>query len=209
MPTLRLLGYALGTATLLTGCIKIDIAQTIEADGSARVVLNYDVSELQKTEEEINKNLNTNPRVRRSSSSSSRSGITGCDSFLKESPPPKEITNIECVDTSEYSFRLTADQKLPRRMFVIRKANDKTVYLYRIQNANALVESNLSKKSDPTAEEAEMGEELARSIIQGTFTLTMPGKIIVAPGGVISGNTVTYDIHDLAKQKRRMIQAVK
>jgi len=206
MPTLRFLGYALGAATLLIGCIKIDITETIQPDGTAKVVFNYDVSELAKAQKDLEKTTKPNPR---SGSSSSSIGITGCASFLKESPPPKEITNVECVDTGEHSFRLTADQKLPRRMFIVRKANDKTVYLYRIQNANALVENNLSQGDIPTAEEEAMGAELSRSMIQGTFTLTMPGRITIAPGGTIKGNTVTYDIHDLAKQNRRIIQAVK
>lgn len=214
-------GAILSVAMLLSGCIRIDITQTVDTTGGAQVELLYDLTkfaEMSKDSKESD-GKNTDGALSigmygpsSSSASSAGTDVMGCSQFKERQTdePPVPLTNILCVDKAPNVFMLTGTQKLRHSEFTRRRSGKKTVYLYKIQNANKLIQSQQKGvESDPSIskDSGQFDSELMNSILQGTFTVIMPGHITKSPGGVVAGNRVTFKFTDFPLKRGGVIQS--
>ncbi len=202
----------------LTACIRIDVTQTVSKTGVAQVELLYDLSKFTEMSDEMEENDDGALTIgiygpASSSSSSAGADAIDCAAFRArqaEESAPIPLSGIHCADKAPNVFLLTGSQKLRRSEFIRRRSGKKTVYLYKIQNANALMNSQTKEiESDPSIDAGsdQMGKELMSSILDGTFTVIMPGRITKAPGGVIAGNRVTFKLTDFPLKRGGFVQS--
>ncbi len=191
--------------------MKIDATQTISETGEMKLEMLYDLTGMAEFQESMESafgdSSSSSPSRRQASSTSS---VTfDCDEFLtEEGPVPAGVKNVKCEEKGPFKFLISATLKLPRSQFIKRKSGTKTVYLYNLQQASKMIDTESMTIDEQPIDQA--GQELAESILQGTVTIVMPGKITRAPGGVITGNSVKFNIMELPKvQGRKFIQAVK
>jgi hypothetical protein len=196
-------------AVLLSACIKIDVAETIDKTGTATFVLTYDFSGMA----DAMKGVDT-------SSSDSSDIVTGgsfddfnCTSFLKdmkEKPgaPITKIKNLKCVDKTPNVIEISGTTKLPRRNFVKRQGIGKTIYMLRSSELATFTDGFDEKEAN--TETAVSDDNLGKDFLQVTMKITMPGKIVKAPFGTIQGNTLlitTDDLPTLEKNTRGFIRS--
>lgn len=204
-------------AVALSACMKIDITQTIDRTGKARISALYDFSmlaslaasgQLGGEEDEI-----PNPLFKSDSSSSDASIMIDCEKFKEEQQQEDQqmqLMNQQCKDKAPNVILVTGDQRLRRPAFTVRRSGRKRIYLYRLENIDQFTqtsEQNVQQKQleDPVAEE--FGKQFANAIFQGTFTIVMPGKITRSPGGIVNGNSVRFNLTDFPLKKKSVIQS--
>ena len=183
------MGGALVACLLLAACIRIDVTQKIDASGKMQFSMTYDFTKLAELSKETG---------------SSSEAEDNCAAFMKRNTEEKtSLQNVRCVDKAPHVIQLTGTAQLKRREFIVRKVGTKTMFLYRLANAMSTLDPELSsmnaQSSSVDPETEKMGEELAESMFQGTFVITMPGRIISSPVGKITGNSVTIEITDSSK----------
>jgi hypothetical protein len=206
-------------ALLVTACIRIDITQTIDKTGSVQVEFLYDLTEFAELESEAGLeegggelSIGVYGPVS-SSSTSSSADVFDCAAFSArqvDDPTAMPLKNIRCIDKAPNVILVSGTQKLRRSEFIRRKSGKKTVYLYRIHSANKLMQSQQQGiESDPSinADSGELGKELMEAILDGTFTIVMPGKITKSPGGIVVGNRVTFKFTDFPLKRSGFIQS--
>ncbi len=196
---------------LLTGCIRIDVTQTVGKNGEAQVEMLYDLSKLAEMGEAAENDAREGGELSigmygpASSSSSSQSSVAmSCAQFREEqgAKPMPGMTEVRCQDKAPNVILISGTQKLRRSDFIRRRSGKKTVYLYKVQNANRLIQSQQDgvERRDVQSNDFgdQLGKELASSILDGTFTVVMPGRIVSVPGGagIVAGNKVTFQISD-------------
>lgn len=197
---------------LLTACIRIDVTQMIDKTGIVKVEMLYDLSEMAEMSVDTESGLSIGLYGDVSSSSSSASAETFTCAVFQDRDEANNVplSNVRCTDKEPNVILLTGTQKLRRSEFIKRKSGKRTVYIYKIHSANKLVQSQQNDiEADPSvgSGDQEAGKEIMDSILQGSFTIVMPGRIVKAPGGTVNGNSVTFKITDFPLKRSGFIQS--
>lgn len=190
----------------LTACIKIDLTQTVDNTGLAHFAITYDFSGMAAMMQDATRGLDEEFGMASSSSSlpTSWTDEFTCDSVLQqmdESPdqPLQGVKNISCVNKGSNVVQLSFDYKLSRRDFIKRKGLNKTIYMLRLGSAAKFTDMQEQSAKEPTPEELEM----TKNIIQVSFTISMPGRIVKTPVGKIVNNTVVITTDDVIPKNTR------
>lgn len=197
---------------ILSACIKIDMTQVVDAAGKMQYTIVYDLTRLAEISEGMRDSTSSSMASSQTSSASSAPN-DDCAAFAKkqaEDPNPV-LKNAQCTDKAPHIIELKGSTQLSRKQLITRKAGGKTVYLYRLSGAMNFLNSEKgitqkqSSSVSPYGEEA--GKELGKSIIHGTISITMPGRIIQSPVGKIAGNTVILSLSDFPVKRDGFIRS--
>lgn len=200
----------IGVATLflLSGCIKMDVTQTINADKTSHIEVIYDASEfvsyMTSMEDSFEENTTTDESATEDSTTTDLNTefLTGfekaCDEFLAQTT----WTNPTCT-SQNYIFTMAGNLSLTdSAALTTSKSATGTVYRYDLKDLytqlNAVGESQDQDFSDAALQEQK--EFANMSGITLTYMLTMPGTFDKADVGTISedGKTVTINLFDMA-----------
>ena len=113
---------------------------------SDSVELLYDLSKLAEMSEDVEEtddgaiSIGVYGPVSSSSPSAKSFDCSAFKTHQEDEPSAIPLSNIRCADKAPNVILITGTQTLRRSEFIRRKSGKKTVYLYKIQNANKLME---------------------------------------------------------------------
>lgn len=172
----------LALVIIMSGCINIDIKQTIEKDGMSEITIEYNVSGMldmipEEDMDEAQKNFLSN---------------TTWD-------------NAEC-EFVDGILIMTGSLDVSD-VLEVTETDSGTLYKYDAKNVYNIFNDAAGDEnsiSDETMNDSALGEQMG---ISYTFTLTMPGEITNSTVGVIDGNTVVIDMFDLPDHEHAYVES--
>ncbi|MSR87005.1 hypothetical protein EXS70_02425 [Candidatus Peribacteria bacterium] len=184
------------------------MTQVVDPSGKVQFTMTYDMTKLAEMSSEMSSSGSSSAFTQSSSSTPN----DDCASFLETQTekPSRVLQNFQCVDKAPHVIHLTGNGQLSRKDFITRKSGSKTLYLYRVDSVVSYLDPDSSLSTDHSMEgdQGDMKDkELLNTILEGTITVTMPGRIISSPVGKITGNTVTFSITDAAGNPNAFIRA--
>lgn len=138
-----------------------------------------------------------------------------CGEYLRQARKERGVKNATCTKDGAVTT-LTTDLTYTRRELTIRKSGGKTHYIFRssasqddaVQGSIEIPEEAGSLDGAASEDEMVGGDEFAREILKGTYTLTMPGEITRANVGTYNGGTLTADLWEISEAGRLVVQSV-
>lgn len=209
------------TLLILSGCIKMDVQQTINMDKTSHIKVVYDASEFVSYMTSMGDSFSEDTTTTDDTTATDDTAVTddttttdstttdpnaelltgfeeACDEFLAQTT----WTNPACT-SQDYVFTMAGDISLTdSTALTTSKGATGTVYRYDLKELytqlNAVGESQDQDFSDAALQEQKEFADM--SGITLTYTLTMPGTIDKADVGIISedGTTVSINLFDMA-----------
>lgn len=179
---------------LLSGCIKMDVQQTVNTDGSSHMKVVYDMTGMVESMQSMDDG--TNPDAL--SIITPEDAQASCDQFTTETSWANPTCSIE-----GYVFTMEGDVQLESPAFTSSKGLTSTSYNYDLKDLytqlQAVGDSQGQEFSDTALKEQK--EYVEFTGIELTYTLTMPGTITTSDVGTISedGTNVTINLFDMAE----------
>jgi len=176
---------------LISGCINLELNQTIRADGTSSVELVYDLSNIADMAQSMN---GTGPDV---DAIRQNMSVT-----CNEIGDKTRWSNVQCSVSDDLKITIKGELDLRNSdALVITTTDSKTTYRYSVKD----VYNTLSDVSEPQGQEEVNDEQIqqakqmaAMMNIKMDYTLKMPGKITRADVGEVNDDTVTISLFDLA-----------
>jgi len=194
------LSLLVGVITLLflSGCIKMNIQQTINADKTSHIEMTYDASEFVSYMTSMGDSFSEDATTTDPNADLLASFDEACTTFLAETT----WANPTCI-SQDYVFAMAGDISLADDpALTVGKGATGTVYRYDLKNLytqlNAVGTSQGQDFSDTSLQEQKEFADM--SGITLTYTLTMPGTITKYAVGTLSedGATVSINLFDMA-----------
>ncbi|MDP3970750.1 MAG: hypothetical protein Q8P90_03545 [bacterium] len=204
--TVYSIGFMLASVLLLGGCIKMDMQQTINKDGSSHVKIVNDLTAFGEFSQLDDASLGA---AGDTAAGDELSQITenldsACDDFYADTT----MENAVCV-RDEYIITMEGDLQLTEDIFDVKKSLPYITYSYDATNAFALMNETggeQSKQLDETAiSEAKASADLIG--MELNYTLTMPAPITNSSVGVVTANQVVIDVFDLSGEEAIYIES--
>jgi len=183
--------FAVFSAILVSGCINLEINQTIRQDGTSSVELAYNLSNIADMARAMN---GTGPDI-----DEMRENMTyTCDEIREKA----RWSNVHCSVSDGPRITISGELDLSNsEALAITSDGSSTTYRYNVKD----IYNTLSDVGEPQGQENVTDEQIqqakrmaAMMNIRMDYTLKMPGKITSADIGEVNGDTVSMSLFDLA-----------
>lgn len=171
--------------------------QTIERNGRASVSVLVSIAQLKESFETITEDIER----KMGSTSKGEVTVSGFDCASADYQT-SILENATCIERGEDTVLLSGTTQLKKPAFTVRKAGAKNIYTYRMSDVLRI----LSDPDNPTTIES-LKENTLPAPMKLTYTILMPEKITRADIGKVKGKAVTFDLMDLTKEPKAIVQS--
>jgi len=180
----------------ISGCIKIDVTQKINGDGSSSIQVVYDLSAIYNISSSFGNLTN-------STGSFTNTSAQTCTSFYNTT----RWQNPNCTVTQDFKIILSGTVSLSNDPY-FNITNSVPYINYRYDAKDVLnILSNSSQNQSQNFTDAGLTGLKALPGSEFTYSLQMPGTITKADVGKIYGNTVAINVFDLIGKQHDYIES--
>lgn len=187
---------------LVSGCIKMNVTQSIQPSGTAHLRVVYDMTAMVESFQDIDESGQPEDL----SIIKPEDAAQSCEDFKSEAT----WSNATCT-VEGYVFTMEGDVQLESPAFEVIASLGKTTYQYDLKNLYTLLESVGDSQGQDFSEEGlqTYKDYVEYTGIELTYSLQMPGNITQTNVGEIQddGSTVVIDLFDMAGMESATVVA--
>lgn len=194
---------------LSSGCISLEIKQTMNRDGTSSLEIVYDLSKIKEMYEAMASEQEDSGM---DFTSGFEENFTNMCEQLQQDVESGEgrLTNVKCRTTDDYKVIISGDvPQVPGDGFKVVQSFPYTTYIYDTKEIyktmSGMGESQGQELSDESLRQAKAMYGMMN--IEMKYIIVMPGTIVRADIGEIEGNRVVMDMLDFAEKKSVYVES--